>query len=64
MKVKQLIEILNKINKEDFIYLNFESNIEDEFSVFKTDAGNVVFVPNSSVEKLSNSQEFTLLKLD
>lgn len=62
MKVRELISILNKLDPEAFVYLNFETNIEDEFDVVTSDTNNILLVPIAKEEELTLNQVFDFLE--
>ena len=61
MKVRDLVETLVTLDQEKYIYLNFETNFEDEFTIEETDAGNYVLVPEAYYSELSLNQEFKFI---
>ena len=62
MKVRELISILNKLDPEAFVYLNFETNIEDEFDVVISDTNNILLVPIAKEEELTLNQVFDFME--
>ena len=59
MKVSELIKQLEKYKEMDpYIYLNYETNWEDNFQVRFADTGNVLLIPNAKYKQLSEEQEF------
>lgn len=63
MKIRELIEILKVLDQDSYIYLNFERNFEDEFTVEQSDAGNYVLVPEAYYSELSLNQEFKFIEV-
>lgn len=55
--IKKLCELFLK-NPYYQVYINSEPNIEDEFVVRETDAGNIDIIPSYKFEELKDSQEF------
>ena len=43
---------------DPYIYLNYETNWEDNFQVRFADTGNVLLIPNAKYKQLSEEQEF------
>lgn len=62
MKVRELISILQNLDPEAFVYLNFETNIEDEFDVVTSDTNNILLVPIAKEEELTLNQVFDFLE--
>lgn len=62
MKVRELISILQTLNQESYVYLNFETNIEDEFDVVTSDTNNILLVPIAKEEELTLNQVFDFLE--
>ena len=61
MKIRDLIEILKVLDQDSYIYLNFERNFEDEFTVEQSDAGNYELVPKAYYPELKIGQEFKFI---
>lgn len=59
MRIKELIEKLQKFDSDAFIYLNTECNIEDEFLVVRADTDNILLVSAHNFDMLANQQEFS-----
>lgn len=59
MKVRDLIAFLETLDKDTFIYLNCDKNIQDEFIVTAADDDNILCVPVYKFDELKFSQEFS-----